>query len=501
MLVPYEDNTYLKMAKSNLTLVKLRRMDDASFATWADDFRRDVTYAWDELGVPLLGGRDGDDIVRDFQSLSDLNVSDIESVDELTGDKDCLINRNTGSSCNQFFPTMLKTLDIDAKGKDGRSIYGFFSDPDLREKFTSNLRAYLREDSIRLLYNATPEDNALDLSDIEHSLDAEDFELVLIGRPDRNAKKCRIATADEAAKFRWAMDHEDQPFYEVRYVSRKKRIYDARSIFRVIFDMRPAGNFPPVVARYLYHRFTKDIPGSDRINIYDPSSGWGGRLLGALSLYRQRKLHYVGTDPNTDHWMPDLGMTKYEYLAQYFNGNATGDQRTTLDIFRDGSEVIQHNEAFRKYRGKIDFIFTSPPYFAAEGYSQDETQSYKKFPTYTEWRNGFLTETLKTCAEWLRPGRWLCWNIADIGFNAKLVPLQQDTIDILTNLGMEYRGFLKMVLAESPGGGKTTESGVPTTRNFCKINGRTRKFEPILMFWKPADLAKTELNSICALNS
>lgn len=210
-----------------------------------------------------------------------------------------------------------------------------------------------------------------------------------------------------------------------------------------------------------------------------------GRLLGALSLYRERRLHYVGTDPNTDHWMADEGRTKYEYLADFFNANVSTPSKTTYEVFQDGSEIIRKNSAFQKYRGQVDFVFTSPPYFGAEGYSDDETQSYKKFPTYSEWLAGFLKETLSTCYEWLKPERWLCLNIADVALGTNYMSLQQNTIDILTDLGMEYRGYLKLVLATRPGGNKSTGAGVPTTRNFCKVKGQIRKFEPILMFWKP----------------
>jgi hypothetical protein len=60
-------------------------------------------------------------------------------------------------------------------------------------------------------------------------------------------------------------------------------------------------NFPPRVAKYLHHRFTDDIKDQNRIIVYDPSAGFGGRLLGALAAGTDRQLHYVGTDPNPDN--------------------------------------------------------------------------------------------------------------------------------------------------------------------------------------------------------
>jgi hypothetical protein len=51
---------------------------------------------------------------------------------------------------------------------------------------------------------------------------------------------------------------------------------------------------------------------------------------------------------------------------------------------------------------------------------------------------------------------------------------------------MEYRGKFKMVLARSPGANRMdTQSRLPTTKNFCQVNGIWRKYEPIFYFWKP----------------
>jgi hypothetical protein len=256
-------------------------------------------------------------------------------------------------------------------------------------------------------------------------------------------------------------------------------------VFRLCFPIRPAVNFPPAVAKYLFLRFTEHIQDQDRIVIYDPCAGWGGRILGAMACGGERQVHYVGTDPNTDHWMPELDVSKYAYLADYYNGNVRDQFKSTYEIFQSGSEEIHQLPDFKKYRGQVDLIFTSPPYFAAEGYSDDETQSYNRFRTYEDWRDGFLTKTLETCVDYLKDGRWLIWNIADVAFSSSMLPMESETIKIVEALGLEYRGKLKMALASAPGGNKQNIDGVPSTKNFCQIDGKTRKFEPILLFWKP----------------
>ena len=45
------------------------------------------------------------------------------------------------------------------------------------------------------------------------------------------------------------------------------------------------------------------------------SSGWGGRILGAMS--SKKSIHYIGTDPNTDNWIDEIDKSRYEYVADF----------------------------------------------------------------------------------------------------------------------------------------------------------------------------------------
>ena len=133
----------------------------------------------------------------------------------------------------------------------------------------------------------------------------------------------------------------------------------------------------------------------------------------------------------------------------------------------------------------MDFIFTSPPYFNREAYSEDENQSYKKYgDSYESWRHGFLRPTLETCVEYLKPDRYMAWNVADLLVSGKYLPIQQDSIDILTSLGMIYKYTLKMALEGMPGQNRLDEDGKPTCKNFCKVDGKYLKYEPVLIFYK-----------------
>ena len=168
---------------------------------------------------------------------------------------------------------------------------------------------------------------------------------------------------------------------------------------------------------------------------------------------------YVGTDPN-----PDTS-GRYQAVADFYNNNCVDNESETFqkffevekksntyDVFTDGSELIGNNPNFQKYKGKLDIVFTSPPYFNREQYSQDENQSFKAYSEYEDWRDNFLRPTLTTAYTYLKDDRYILWNIADIKIGDSLYyPLEQDSIDIISELGGEYKGKLKMLMTRMVG--------------------------------------------------
>ena len=267
-------------------------------------------------------------------------------------------------------------------------------------------------------------------------------------------------------------------WYYVRIYNRQQRIFpSALQVFRLGLG-QPAVNFPPLTAKFLYEHFTKHIDEKEKVIIYDPSAGWGGRILGAMTV--KRDLHYIGTDPNPDN----VGI--YERVADFYNthcfqsnpffGKASPN---SYEVYQLGSEVIGDDENFLKYFGKLDFVFTSPPYFNREQYSQDENQSFKKFSAYEDWRDNFLKPTLDTAFSFLKNDRYLCWNIADIKIGEnKFIPLEQDSIDVVESLGGEYKGIYKMLMTRMIG------IDASNVKNSVELNGEHYKFEPILVFYK-----------------
>lgn len=519
----YEKNTELLESEVNKTFEEILWMTKDEFRQWIVDLRKTVVHLWDEKGQPPRVGYNEQEIVDQFNEMTPFPVHKFLVKDELTGEKDVIRNTSVvGNAVNQWFPTMMKTrINYTKDVNAGKSIYDYFAKDELLETFVTYASRHFKRDSF--YHHSTPvkvgqlideigslriqpqtaeefvewfesKARAYDTHDywFEPKEDAEytGYNEDLKNQTYLSISKDDLEKLNVPDKCKTNVGHKDIQTYRIRLFKKGQKVFPiGLKAFRVSF-CQYAVNFPPLTAKYLYERFTDHIKTQDQINIYDPSSGWGGRLLGALSVNDNRNIHYIGTDPNKDHSTTE-GRTKYHEFADFFNtrtyrARSLFPKTHTYEIFQHGSEVIHTDPKFQKYKGKLDMVFTSPPYFAKEAYSEDEEQSYKKFSQYDAWREGFLRQTLETAVEWLREDRYLLWNIADAVFGGEMLPLEKDSIDILTSLGMEYKGKLKMSLAQMPGGNRVDpETGLPKAKNFCKVNGMWLKYEPVFVFYKP----------------
>ena len=513
----YERNTKLVEHPVNKYFEEILWMTDEEFVNWFTELRTIVVDIWDDDGIPPRVGYNKEGIEKQFRRMSSFKVHEFETVDVLTGEKDVIRNTSAvGNAANQWFPTMMKTRINYKMNDDGLSIYDHFADPKLLEKTLKYARRHFKKDSF-YAYSApifkgqTIKVGTIDYK-IENSVDFinwfeetarqyDQYDYWL--KPIKEDKKGYTGYNDKLRDRSWLSisrkdiekmpdgcktNVEDYNNFEIMLFEKRQRIFPVGlKAFRVSW-CQYAVNFPPLTAKYLYEKYTEHFKTQDMINIYDPSSGWGGRILGAMSIKDDRNIHYIGTDPNTDHSIEN-GRTKYEDLADTYNSVRNSGvlftHENTYDMYQLGSEVIHENEDFQKYKGKLDLIFTSPPYFAKEAYCEDDTQSYKKFNTYDVWRDGFLRPTLETCVEYLRSDRYLLWNIADAKFGKDMLPLEKDSIDILESLGMKFVTKLKMSLAQMPGGNRIdTDTGLPKAKNFCKVNDIWLKYEPVYVFYK-----------------
>jgi tRNA1(Val) A37 N6-methylase TrmN6 len=99
------------------------------------------------------------------------------------------------------------------------------------------------------------------------------------------------------------------------------------------------------------------------------SAGFGGRLLGCLTLKRQ----YVGIEPATAQMQ---GLRKMAKTLRDLTS-------TSVNLIEGCAEDVMP----RLERRSVDLIFSSPPYFNLERYSSQPTQSYQRYPTYDSWKD------------------------------------------------------------------------------------------------------------------
>jgi hypothetical protein len=164
--------------------------------------------------------------------------------------------------------------------------------------------------------------------------------------------------------------------------------------------------FKPSVAKAIYKYFVKENG-----IVYDYSAGFGARMLGAFAA--NKNIKYISVEPNTQTYS---GLLK---LNKYLGFNA--------DVHNIGSEDYCPNI-------KVDFVFSSPPYFDHEIYCDEETQSIIKFKKYEDWLEGYWKKTVSNIKS-------MCHSDTIFGINAgnynnkKMITIHKDMVSVIEELG------------------------------------------------------------------
>ena len=192
---------------------------------------------------------------------------------------------------------------------------------------------------------------------------------------------------------------------------------DMRSMLRRYSGTQMVSNFRPTAAAALYDIFVdKNSPleGTEAGTVWDPSMGYGGRLLGAIAA----GVNYIGTDPC---------IPTFEGLEQI--RDKYGNAYNTYSLNRQGSETyIPEDES-------LDFVFTSPPYFGWEAYGDEPEQSSIKFSTSDIWKEKFLLQTIKNAYKGLKSGKFLGLNVAN---TKQYKTFEEDTVDLAKQAGFTH---------------------------------------------------------------
>jgi 1-aminocyclopropane-1-carboxylate deaminase/D-cysteine desulfhydrase-like pyridoxal-dependent ACC family enzyme len=156
--------------------------------------------------------------------------------------------------------------------------------------------------------------------------------------------------------------------------------------------------------------------------ILDFSSGWGDRLLGALACDKIIDF-YCGVDPNS------CLHPNYQHMISFFK--------------RDPNKFMMIQSEFQTATVPIknyNLIFTSPPYFVLEKYSDEPTQSINKNTELDDWLENFLFFSLKKSWDLLIDQGHLAISINDMRDSFKFVEQMMRYMDQLET--SEYLGVI-----------------------------------------------------------
>lgn len=190
-------------------------------------------------------------------------------------------------------------------------------------------------------------------------------------------------------------------------------------------------NFNCVIARKIFECY---VPFKGA-TIFDFSCGFGSRMLAALS--SRYEYNYIGVDPYRELYLRLLNFS--DWILQ------TLQNRATSQIFNLGSEIF-----IPSLVDQIDLSFSSPPYFNYEKYTESNTQSYIMFPTYEEWLEKFVLETLKNIYQYTKRGGLHLVNLED----TKRITIVDNWIEMASSVGFRL---------------ENTES-IPTLKRKCSKN-------------------------------
>lgn len=187
------------------------------------------------------------------------------------------------------------------------------------------------------------------------------------------------------------------------------------------FSYKLATTFMPGYAKAIFDFFQAR-------RVLDPCAGWGDRLTGAsISCVEE----YIAFDPNrslrpgyTDimkvlgHNLIECTHTKLRF--------SNGFQHHALPFEVGAVEVLGGAE----FEGHFDLVFTSPPFFDYEMYSDAN-------PKYASWLDDFYAPLFQHCARLVKKGGHVCIHIDDTSAGNIREFLQKDVGKICPQLQIQ----------------------------------------------------------------
>jgi len=247
---------------------------------------------------------------------------------------------------------------------------------------------------------------------------------------------------------------------------------DMRSMLRRYSGTQMVSNFRPTAAAVMYDIFVDKgsiLEGTEAGTVWDPSMGYGGRLLGAISA----GINYIGTDPC---------IPTFKGLEKIRDDYGHKDRSYTL--LKQGSETYIPED------NSLDFVFTSPPYFGWEAYGDEPEQSSIKFNNAELWKEKFLKQTIANAYKGLKQNKFLGLNVAN---TKQYKTFEEDTVNLAKQVGFTHTDTWWLSLSTQQGGSAvaTLDGDTTETKQKQKYMGEYkrpdvsgRKFEPVFIFKK-----------------
>jgi len=206
------------------------------------------------------------------------------------------------------------------------------------------------------------------------------------------------------------------------------------SALRRALDLVSGGNiqnFKALNARSIVENLNSTLWGS----VYDPSAGYGGRMLGITT--SKMMYDYIGCEPNT---------TTYKHLLYL---SALIEEA----IDRESTVVNSVSEDLVLEKNSTELAFTSPPYFNLEKYSTEETQCMNRYKTLDQWFEGYVEPTIRNIKQSLTSNGILAINIADYKLGKEEFKIEDRWKTLTQSLGFKHTKTIKMLLNSRPGVG------------------------------------------------
>jgi hypothetical protein len=170
--------------------------------------------------------------------------------------------------------------------------------------------------------------------------------------------------------------------------------------------------------------------------LFAPVMGWNAYQT---AFYSSKFKKFVATDVIPD--VVDNGRLLHTEFLKYqtakagslFNSMFETDAviNKEVDLYLCPSEQLAARHNFNElYRGQVDAVLFSPPYFDLEIYDSED-QSFTNFPNYQDWLKGYWEATVLLCKEVMKPGARFGFVISNYrNADKKVTTISQDMRDV-----------------------------------------------------------------------